>query len=113
MKNIKIELKEENTKDFYCDFVLTDEILVNKVYEDQHILAYFHTKPSWPVHIVVLPKQHIDSLLECDLEMLSSLLVVIKNIAKDIMINHGACRILTNLGTYQDSQHLHWHLYVE
>ncbi len=41
----------------------------------------------------------------CD-EVLS----VIKRMATQITSEHGACRVITNLGKYQDSKHLHWHL---
>jgi len=27
-----------------------------------------------------------------------------------VLDEHGACRVLTNLGKYQDSKHLHWHV---
>jgi len=113
MKINREDASELSTHDFYCDFVLNNRISVNKVYEDELVLAYYHTKPNWPVHLVVLPKQHITSLVECDLSTLASLFTVIKRIAQDVMVQHGACRILTNLGDYQDSKHLHWHLYVE
>lgn len=103
----------ENSKDFYCDFVLNNKITVKKLYEDELVLAYYHTKPNWLVHVVVLPKAHVPSLIECDETTLSALFVVIKRLAEEILMQHGSCRVLTNLGTYQDSKHLHWHLYVE
>jgi len=43
------------TEDFYCDFVLSHNISVKKVHETDRVLAYYHTKPFWPVHIVVIP----------------------------------------------------------
>lgn len=107
------ELPEERNNDFYCDFVLNNKITVIKVYEDELVLAYHHTKPSWPIHLVVLPKEHIASVLECDPITLAALFMVIKKLSKELVIQHGACRILTNLGKYQDSKHLHWHLFVE
>ena len=113
MKNNSIDGGTLATEDFYCDFVLNNKISVQKVYEDELVLAYYHTKPCWSVHLVVLPKQHIVSLFECDLMTLTSLLSVIKQLAHELLIKHGACRILTNLGRYQESKHLHWHLYVE
>jgi histidine triad (HIT) family protein len=99
--------------DFYCDEVLNNRTTVRKVHETANVLAYHHTKPFWPVHIVVIPKRHISSLLaleERDAHLLVELVDVIKQVAQQVVAEHGACRVLTNLGAYQDSKHLHWHV---
>lgn len=106
-------LDSNKSSDFYCEFVLNHKIKVNTVYEDEHILAYHHTKANWPIHIVVLPKTHVSSLLTCEPALLLKLLDVIKKLAADLTQQYGACRILTNLGNYQDSKHLHFHLYLD
>ena len=101
------------TDDFYCDEVLSGRTQVKVVRETGNVLAYHHTCPFWPVHIVVIPKRHIASLLtleESDNELLLELLRVVREVAKEVMAEHGACRVLTNLGNYQDSKHLHWHV---
>jgi histidine triad (HIT) family protein len=99
--------------DFYCDEVLNNRTTVRKVHETANVLAYHHTKPFWPVYIVVIPKRHISSLLaleERDAHLLVELVDVIKQVAQQVVAEHGACRVLTNLGAYQDSKHLHWHV---
>lgn len=101
------------TEDFYCDEVLSGKTKVNKVFETENVLAYYHTKPFWPVHIVAIPKKHISSFItleESDNELLIELMGVIQKVAKKVTEEHGACRIITNLGEYQDSKHLHWHI---
>lgn len=101
------------TEDFYCDEVLNGRTPVSIVRETDNVLAYHHTRPFWPVHIVVIPKRHIASLLaveDRDGPLLLELLSVICEVAKEVMDEHGACRVLTNLGGYQDSKHLHWHV---
>lgn len=35
------------TNDFYCDFVLNHKIEVDKVYETDNVLAYYHTRPAY------------------------------------------------------------------
>ncbi len=98
-------------EDFYCDEVLSKRTLVKVVRETNNVLAYHHTRPFWPVHIVVIPKQHISSLLAIeDDALLLELLRVVREVAKQVLAEHGGCRVLTNLGTYQDSKHLHWHV---
>lgn len=101
------------TEDFYCDEVLSGKTRVNKVMETENVLAYYHTKPFYPVHIVAIPKRHIPSLLSLEEEdnvLLLELMAVIKAVAKQVTEEHGACRVLTNLGDYQESKHLHWHI---
>ncbi len=101
------------TEDFYCDEVLSGLTPVRTVVETENVWAYHHTKPYWPTHIVVIPKRHVASLLaieESDEPLLLELLRVVREVAKQVLEQQGACRVLTNLGPYQDSKHLHWHV---
>ena len=101
------------TNDFYCDEVLSGHTPVEKVMETAHVLAFHHTRPYYPVHIVVIPKSHIASLValdENDNALLLEMLVIIKQVAAQVIAEHGACRVVTNMGAYQDSRHLHWHV---
>ncbi|MEK9175228.1 MAG: HIT domain-containing protein [Patescibacteria group bacterium] len=102
-----------NFTDFYCDVALKDPSSLKKEYESKNVLAYHHTRPHWPIHIVVVPKKHIGSftdLSDKDTEILLEIIEVIKILAKKVEKENGAARILTNLGTYQDSKHLHFHI---
>ena len=101
------------SEDYYCEEVLSGRTAVRIVRETDNVLAYHHTRPFWPVHIVVIPKRHISSLLalaEADAPLVLELLSVIREVAAEVVAEHGACRVLTNLGKYQDSKHLHWHV---
>lgn len=98
------------TEDFYCEEVFSGKTPVNKVLETENVLAYHHTRPFWPVHIVVVPKQHVASVLELDNDLLIELFDVIKQVASMVYQETGAARVLTNLGEYQDSKHLHFHV---
>ena len=99
--------------DFYCDEVLSGRTPVRRVLETDTVLAYHHTRPAYPVHIVVIPKRHIDSLLTltaADHDLVQAMLTVVQQVAAGVVAAHGACRVITNLGHYQESQHLHWHV---
>ncbi|HEY0324201.1 MAG TPA: HIT domain-containing protein [Pyrinomonadaceae bacterium] len=101
------------TSDFYCDEVLSERVAVRKVMETENVLAFHHTRPFYPVHIVVIPKRHIGSLIsleEEDNNLLLELMIVVRKVAAQVLAEHGACRVVTNLGKYQDSKHLHWHV---
>jgi histidine triad (HIT) family protein len=81
------------------------------VFEDADVLAFHHTRPFWPVHIVVVPKLHVDSLLTLpDAGLASRLLEVVQSVAADVVAEHGRASVMTNLGDYQDSKHLHVHV---
>ncbi len=99
--------------DFYCDEVLSGRTQVERVLETEQVLAFHHTRPYWPVHIVVIPKLHIPSLVAMgdeDDALLLELMRVVRQVAGQVVEEHGACRVVTNLGKYQDSRHLHWHV---
>ena len=100
------------TEDFYCEQVLSGRTEVEKVLETENVLAYHHTRPFWETHIVVIPKMHVASLLTIDDgELLLALLDAVKQVAAGIVREKGAARVLTNLGNYQDSKHLHFHVF--
>lgn len=99
--------------DFYCDEALSGNTRVNIIMETENVLAFHHTKPFWPVHIVVIPKQHIPSLTdlgEYPISLVHTVFDAVRAIAARIEKTHGACRIVTNVGHYQDSKHLHFHI---
>ena len=99
--------------DFYCDVALKNDSLLKKEYESGQVFAYHHTRPLWPVHIVVLPKKHISSfsaLSKDETPILLEIIEVLKTLAAKIEKENGGARILTNIGVYQDSKHLHWHI---
>lgn len=97
--------------DFYCDQVLSGRTAVDIVHETDAVLAFHHTRPAYPVHVVVVPKRHIASLLELDDDVLAlDLLFMVRAVAAGVLAERGAARVITNVGEYQDSKHLHWHV---
>ena len=51
-----------------------------------------------------------EDLGSADEALLHKVLAVVQHIAERVTREHGACRVLTNLGRYQDSKHLHFHV---
>ena len=99
--------------DFYCDEALSGRTPVQVVVETDDVLAFHHTRPFGPIHIVVVPKVHVPSLTdlgEVPVEVLSKVIEVVRHVAADVESEHGACRVLTNRSRYQDSRHLHFHV---
>ena len=101
------------SSDFYCDEALSGRTPVEVVMETEDVLAFHHTRPYYPVHIVVVPKAHVPSLTDLGghpPELTHRLLDAVRQVAAEVERQHGACRVVTNLGKYQDSKHLHFHV---
>ena len=69
----------------FCKIVAGD-IPSRKVYEDDDVLAFYDINPAAPVHFLVIPKLHVDSLVECDSVhqmLLGKLLLLAPKLAKE------------------------------
>lgn len=101
--------------DFYCDVAIPRSAQLDVVHEDDRVLAYHHTRPFWQTHIVVVPKRHLGSLTTVtadDEEDVRALLAVVQRVARSVEQARGEAAVLTNLGAYQDSKHLHVHVHA-
>lgn len=97
--------------DFYCEEVLSGRTPVDVVAESERAMAFRHTCPAYPVHIVVIPRAHVPSLLELeDTGLTAELVALVRRVAREVQRERGACRIVANLGVFQASDHLHWHV---
>jgi histidine triad (HIT) family protein len=100
-------------EDFYCEEEPERARADQQGAETDNVLAFRHTRPFRPVHIVVVPKRHIASLLALepgDDRLPIEIFDDVKNLAAQVVDERGGARILTNLGDYQDSKHLHFHI---
>ena len=85
---------------------------VDIVYEDEEILAFKNINPEAPMHFLVIPKRHIewnDALGAQELLLLSKMIVVAKNIAKEKKIE-DAYKMIFNVGKTGHIKHIHLHL---
>lgn len=100
-----------SSRDWYCDWVLSKKISVQIEAETERVLAFRHIKPNWDEHIVIIPKEHVTRLADVDD---ASILQEILTVARDLVRTKGWAetnyKLITNGGSYQWSQHLHFHL---
>ena len=94
--------------------IIKGEIPSNKVYEDDEIVAFNDINPMAPVHILVIPKKHIESANEIKEEdelLIGKIFTVIKKLAKENNLDNGY-RVVNNCGEDggQAVKHLHFHL---
>jgi histidine triad (HIT) family protein len=97
----------------FCKIV-RGEIPSKKVYEDEEIFAFHDINPIAPVHFMIVPKQHIPSLVEADLShqaVLGRILVKAGELARSQGATDGF-RTLINTGRVgqQEVYHLHVHI---
>ena len=97
----------------FCKIVAGD-IPSNKAYEDDYILAFHDIAPQAPVHILVIPKQHIPSADGVNAEnsaVIAKIFEAIPKIAKDAGLTNGY-RVITNCGddACQTVKHIHFHI---
>lgn len=84
------------------------------VYEDELVMAFRDVNPQAPVHILVIPKQPIESLATvttADRDILGHILLTIQKVAAQEGLVNGY-RVVTNVGSDggQSVFHLHFHL---
>ena len=92
--------------------IIAGEIPSTKVYEDEYVYAFRDIDPQAPVHVLVVPKKHMASVLECDAETAGHLVNAIGIIARQEGVDQTGFRAITNCGEdgCQSVKHLHIHI---
>lgn len=90
------------------------EIPTNVVYEDDEMFCFYDAEPQAPVHVLLIPKKHIeciDDLKPEDGELIGRMMLKIKDIAKQLGLENGY-RVVSNNGddAFQTVKHLHFHI---
>ena len=86
------------------------------VYEDEQVAAFRDLEPQPPVHVLVIPKKHVQSLLALtavDKDLISHIMIdVIPQLAKELQVDEKGFRVVANTGDEggQSVEHLHFHL---
>lgn len=113
---ILVCMSKQDDFDFYCDVALKPDAEIEKVFENEKILAFYHTKPFWETHIVVIPKEHVWDVRHVeDTTLFSELFAVCRDILKTFPqeeLDKKGAKILSNVGTFQDTPHLHFHIAI-
>jgi histidine triad (HIT) family protein len=94
--------------------IIAGEIPGKKLYEDDEMLAFFDINPMAPVHFLVIPKKHINNLLELeaeDVSLLGRLFHKAKELAKEQGCGERGGRFVINAKNDggQTVDHLHIH----
>jgi len=97
----------------FCKIV-QGKIPATIVYEDEQFIAFNDIYPKAKVHVLIIPKRHIESLAHCtelDAELITRLTLTLPKIAKQLGLDTGfRTTINTGKGGGQEVFHLHYHL---
>ena len=96
-------------------FFFNKEVPSTIVYEDEDVIAFKDIHPVTPVHILVIPKKHVSSLVDLkeeDEPVIGKIYTVINKIAKQEGILDKGFRVIVNCGEDggQVVKHIHFHL---
>lgn len=94
--------------------ILTGEIPSDKIYEDEKVYVFRDKHPKADVHLLIIPREHIDSLNELDEshdEIMAYMIRILPKLAKEQGLDTGFRTIInTGRGGGQEVFHLHIHL---
>ena len=92
-------------------------IPLERLSETSTLLAFRHPAPTYPVHILLVPKKPITSLNEldpvADSQFLSDVYATVQKLALQLHLGESGYRLIVNGGRYQDFPYLHFHLIAD
>jgi histidine triad (HIT) family protein len=107
-------INEINKDCLFCK-IANKEIKADVVYENDKIIAFRDIHPIAPVHVLIIPKEHIgsmNSVTEERTDILGEMLYKATRIAKELEIAEGGYKLLIRTGKNggQEVPHVHLHL---
>jgi histidine triad (HIT) family protein len=94
---------------------VSEEVQAEIVYHDEQVTAFRDMRPVAPIHILIVPNKHIESVGKLEVEdepLMGHLFTVARKLAEEAGISKGGYRLITNTGANggQTMFHLHVHL---
>ena len=95
----------------FCKIV-AGEIPSNKIAENDKFVAFHDVNPIAPIHVLVIPKEHIASFNEITSEIMADMTLFIQEVAKILNLDKDGYRMITNIGENggQEVKHIHFHM---
>jgi len=95
--------------------IAAGEIPAKKVLENEHVVAFHDLNPHAPVHVLVIPRRHVESVGsagEGDAELLGHVLLACRKVAEETGVAESGFRVVlnTNADAGQSVAHLHAHV---
>ena len=95
----------------FCD-IANKRAKAEIIYEDDQFLAFEDIRPQAPVHFLVIPKKHIETLLDADETTMGKMLAIAARLAEKKNLADNGFRTVINCGRHggQSVYHLHVHI---
>lgn len=98
----------------FCKIV-NKEIPAEIIYEDNQVLAFRDIKPAAPVHLLLIPKKHVETFFDLDqedAEVIGQIQLAAGRLARDMGLTEKGFRLVSNCGkdAGQLVMHMHYHL---
>ncbi len=96
----------------FCD-IAAGEVQSQIVHEDEHVVAFKDINPRAPLHVLVIPRQHVASLAAADdPALVGRVALAAAKVAKDAGYGERGFRVVANTGPEagQSVRHLHFHV---
>lgn len=100
-----------------CAFckIVANEIAHRRFYHDELVTAFEDRSPIAPVHILIIPNRHIESLNQAQAEdelLFGHMLLIARQMATQMKLEHSGYRLVINTGpdAGQSVYHLHLHI---
>jgi histidine triad (HIT) family protein len=94
--------------------IIAGQIPANMVYEDEHVLSFHDIHPWAPVHILIVPKRHIVSMVDVGPEhaaLLGHMMALSSRLMRELGVSNGYRHVInTGPDGRQEVQHLHLHV---
>ncbi len=95
--------------------IIAGEVPSTKVYEDEYVYAFKDIAPQAPVHLILIPREHVaglNDLNEAHSTCLARIALVAQRLAKRFGVADSGWRLISNCGADagQTVFHLHFHL---
>lgn len=95
--------------------IANGQIPSKKIYEDEKVIAFHDISPEAPIHFLVIPKDHIQSVNEISEEnanIISHIFLVINKLVRELNIEKTGYRVVNNCGKDggQSVNHMHFHV---
>ena len=95
--------------------IISGDIPSKKAYEDEQVLAFYDIDAKAPVHLLIIPKKHITSVLGLKPEdgvLVAHIFEVAAKLARELGLEERGFRMVSNIGKDggQTVPHLHFHL---
>lgn len=95
--------------------IINGELKTKFVHKTDDVFVFHDINPKAPTHLLIVPREHIKSLLDLKDKhslLLTKMIKVVQRVVKEKKLE-GGFRVLINGGSFQDVEHLHFHLLSE